>query len=339
MDFLNFDDKTLLQMANELEFSQFQDLDDIILSQMPMPETADLNIDNIDDLQFTGNFKLDLNCDDIAESETLATDAVLDVDSKEVNFPTGDRWSKPVNDSDIDELINNCKNKNTSKNTKWAFNVFTAWRETREENVPLLLDMDHEQLSFWLSRFICEARKQNSEPYPSKTLYLLMCGLLRYLRDNGVFDYNFMDPKDSRFARLNKVLDSRMKQLLEQGIDLETKSAEPLLPEDEDKLWNLGVFGNTSAENLQLSVFFYGCKFFGLRGYDEHRSLESEQFTVGRDDRGKWIQFVGKTSKTNQGGLRSMKLDTKNIRHYCAEGKNDFLNFILLSLLYIKYFL
>ncbi|XP_061170287.1 uncharacterized protein LOC133179582 [Saccostrea echinata] len=45
-----------------------------------------------------------------------------------------------------------------------------------------------------------------------------------------------------------------------------------------------------------------------------------EQFKLGSDAQGKFIQFVGRQNKTYQGGLRQMQLSNKNIKHYCQPG-------------------
>lgn len=46
-----------------------------------------------------------------------------------------------------------------------------------------------------------------------------------------------------------------MKSLIEQGIGCTTKQADPILPGDEAKLWDVGVFGKKNAEQLQKNYF------------------------------------------------------------------------------------
>ena len=122
-------------------------------------------------------------------------------------------------------------------------------------------------MNSWLSRFVLEARKRNGEAYPGKRLYLICCGLLRHLRDYGS-QINFLDEKDFAFSSFRKVLDSKMKELLSRGIGTEIKQAPAVLPQDEEKIWDTGVFGLSSAESLQHTMYFYCCKLFGLRAYD-----------------------------------------------------------------------
>ena len=51
-----------------------------------------------------------------------------------------------------------------------------------------LKDMNAETLNWWLSRFIEEVSNRRGERYPPKTLYLLACGIKRYLSDKSGHD-------------------------------------------------------------------------------------------------------------------------------------------------------
>ncbi|KXJ06700.1 Neprilysin [Exaiptasia diaphana] len=51
-----------------------------------------------------------------------------------------------------------------------------------------LQDMSAETLNFWLSRFIQEVCNRRGERYPANTLYLLACGIKRFLGDKTGFD-------------------------------------------------------------------------------------------------------------------------------------------------------
>ena len=61
------------------------------------------------------------------------------------------------------------------------------------------------------------------------------------------------------------------------------RQANPILPEDEEKIWNQKVFGMQSSKPLQYTVFFYNCKLFGLRGYVEHWNAISLKSDVTRE--------------------------------------------------------
>ena len=65
-------------------------------------------------------------------------------------------------------------------------------------------------------------------------------------------------------------------QRSEMDADLSSRQADPIWPEDEEKLWQKGVFGKENSEQLQHTMFFYSCKLFGLRACDEHHKLLCE---------------------------------------------------------------
>lgn len=141
------------------------------------------------------------------------------------------------------------------------------------------------------------------------------------MRDIGIYNLNFLNSDDARFVNTRKVLDAKMKSLVAHGVGTDAKQADPILPFHELKLWEECVFGNYNAESLQYTVFFYCCKIFGLRGVDEHRALQCQKFKIGSDERGKFIQFIGRQSKTCKGGILHMDLSNKNIKHYCIKGR------------------
>ena len=65
-----------------------------------------------------------------------------------------------------------------------------------------------DQLKYWLSKFVLEARKEYGESYPPNTLHSIYCGLLRCDIKPAM---NFF--KDSVFSGFQKTLDSEMKCL------------------------------------------------------------------------------------------------------------------------------
>ena len=87
-----------------------------------------------------------------------------------------------------------------------------------------------------------EAHRQDETPYPPATLMQLVAGIQRYFRENGHPELAVFGDKDPRFARTRGALDERMKTLTKKGVGTETKQAQPLTPEQEEKLWSLGIF-------------------------------------------------------------------------------------------------
>ncbi|XP_062602127.1 zinc finger MYM-type protein 2-like [Saccostrea cucullata] len=312
---------------DELDFL-ISDLDDITLSQIcEVIENEECALEGINDMSI-GDFDFGFLFGE--QEELLKTEPPPEIPepsaSPETDEPQG-RFARPITDKEIKLLTEDQECKNTKSNTRWAFGVWRKWREQRNklssntgEFIPEFSAMDASCMDYWLQRFVVEVRNQKGNEYTPKSLYYLMCGLLRHLRDIEIFGMNFLDHNDDRFARTRKVLDARMKSLVAQGIGTTVRQADPILPEQEDILWEKGVLGQNSAISLQNTVFFYACKVFGLRGCDEHRQLMCEQFKLGSDAQGQFIQFVGRQNKTYQGGLRQMQLSNKNIKHYCKLG-------------------
>lgn len=235
-----------------------------------------------------------------------------------------ERFIAPVSDEDIEKLISSQTNANTKKNTKWSIGVFNEWRIARSKHGDNIADihmLEAAEMNHWLQRFVIEVRNKKGEEYPPKSLYSIICGLLRYCKDMNVNDKNFLDEKDLRFVTFRRVLDSRMKELLSKGFGTKVKRADPLSLQDEENLWQKGIFGMTNSVSLQHTVFFYACKLFGLRGRDEHRNLDCSQFEIGTDQTGKYVRFIGRSTKTFKGGLSHLSLDNKDIKHYSEEGK------------------
>ena len=57
----------------------------------------------------------------------------------------------------------------------------------------LLLQMQVEDLAYWMSKFVLEARKTDGSEYPPKTLYAIVCSFKRYYEANGVHDVNVLN--------------------------------------------------------------------------------------------------------------------------------------------------
>ncbi|CAG2222207.1 unnamed protein product [Mytilus edulis] len=92
-----------------------------------------------------------------------------------------------------------------------------------------------------------------------------------------------------------------MIELTAQGVGTTTKQAEPISKETEKHLWDKGLLGKTTAKSMTNTMFYYNSKLFGLRGVDEHKHLNTDQFDLGVDQRGKYITFNGRASKTYKG--------------------------------------
>ncbi|VDI45795.1 receptor-type tyrosine-protein phosphatase T [Mytilus galloprovincialis] len=159
----------------------------------------------------------------VAESDfDILQTAIFDLGLhfEEMQAPS-DRFTTVVTDEEISNLVNEKMNANTKKNTKWAVGVFNQWRSFRAQNRDPIIElhmMNAECMNYWLERFVMETRNQNGEEYPPKSLYYIVCGLLRHCRDMNVHDKNFLDQKDGRFAHFRRVLNAKIKDSLSKGL-------------------------------------------------------------------------------------------------------------------------
>ena len=169
---------------------------------------------------------------------------------------------------------------NTEKMTKWLLNMYTssAWRDVHNkkfsaDQCPLNIfnNCKAATLNKWLARFVAEARKEDGSPYPPKTIQALLTGLLRHARaSTGKEPPNFLQKDDLHFKLLYNAIDNVYRNLLGQGIGIQTNSAATLTKEELGTLWSKGVLGTHSPLSLLQSVFFVFGMHACLRGSKEH---------------------------------------------------------------------
>ena len=113
--------------------------------------------------------------------------------------PANSSRFKLATDSDVEEPKKRAVPKNT-ENTSWAINIWKQWSAHRRQTCtsycdwPTHLLIEHPtEMNHWLSKFVLEARKGNSDHYPPDTLYCICSGLLRFIRETRP-EIIFKDP-------------------------------------------------------------------------------------------------------------------------------------------------
>ena len=103
------------------------------------------------------------------------------------------RFADPVSQEEMEVAAQGVVSDNTKRNNEWAANNLAEWAKGRaqkspEEHVPdnLLSCSDEKLLCKRLCRYVMETRQASGKPYPPKSIYALLCGLLRIVRSNGV---------------------------------------------------------------------------------------------------------------------------------------------------------
>ena len=238
------------------------------------------------------------------------------------------RFAEAKCDSEVDDLKRNAIPSATRASTNWGISVWNEWSRARAvkeaegsgdiQNLSTpLLEMKEADLAHWLTKFILEVRKTSGEEYPPKSLYALVRCFKRHFEQNRRYDVNPLDTTNVFFGDFRAVLDGEMKRLHATGLGSKVKQAEPITPDEETKLWVSGQLGLSIGRALLNTFYFYNCKVFGLRSFDEHRNLKCSQFIKKVDaDQHVYMVYTDYGNKSNRGGLKTMKVDAKCIKQY-----------------------
>lgn len=233
---------------------------------------------------------------------------------------------KTATEEDLDSYTEKQAPKNTNYSTTWAVRNFLDWikqRNLRFPTVPvpeaLLTSGTAKQLDRWLSFYVLETRNNKGKPYPPKTLYQLLCGLLRHMRGINPNAPNFLDKTNPSYKKLHNVIDNRFKELTKEGVGCESKHTEIITKDEENLLWASGVLGLDTPRALLNAVFYYSGKNFCLRGGQEHRDLKISQFTREHDH----YIYTENSSKNRQGGWAQLRLENKRVKIYANTKAGD----------------
>ena len=100
--------------------------------------------------------------------------------------------------------------------------------------------------------------------------------------------------------------------------------AEIISVEEEDKMWNMAVLGDTTPQKLVDTILYMFGVHFALRAGTEHRNLRhiNSQISLHKDTNGaKYLCYTEDVSKNCQGGPKHRKITPKCVRAY--ENKLD----------------
>ena len=122
-----------------------------------------------------------------------------------------------------------CVPRATTHANEWAVSVWRQWASNRNQmeetcrdnNFPVPVDLATatvDNLDYWMSFFIMEICRQDGQCYPPNSLFNIVAGIQRYLRNLPHFGSIAFFCKTSSFIRLRKALDCRMKELTACGV-------------------------------------------------------------------------------------------------------------------------
>jgi len=214
----------------------------------------------------------------------------------------------PVRDQvvpDVDSFINEQRKKNTVKSTASHVQNAQRWLFDNKRETRLIEFIPPSHLNDFLAEMFISIRKTNGEDYEPSTLESLKNSLERHLKEKN-YPHSL---KDRMFDKCIKALNAKKVQLKKAGLGRLPNRSSHLDPEDEDKMFEAGVFGKATPKALQTTLFYFFGKMFGLRARDEARQLKVGDIELRRTlDGKKYIQFHERCTKTRDGS------NTKNRR-------------------------
>ena len=112
-------------------------------------------------------------------------------------------FNETVTEDMIEQSSKGIISKGTAKATSWAIRIFSDWITQRNKHNSEVFPSDLFDKPYpidttisCLQRFVSKARRVDGTPYPPKTLYQILCGLLRHSREHQSDPPNFLDRKD-----------------------------------------------------------------------------------------------------------------------------------------------
>lgn len=115
---------------------------------------------------------------------------------------------------------------NSARSSRWALNNLRSWfdeynKRNEDDKCPaeiLTPSCSKEILNKWLCVYVLETRNHVGQPYPPKTVYSLLCGILREMRVSNPQYPNFLQKDDASFNKFHVTLDNLFKSLRSDGI-------------------------------------------------------------------------------------------------------------------------
>ena len=86
--------------------------------------------------------------------------------------------------------------------------------------------------------------------------------------------------------------------------------------EMEEKLWKMGILGESNPDQLRNTILFLVRSRFSLRGGKEHRALSrypTPQIQIEEINGKRCLVYRERVSKTNQGGIQSLRSVTPKV--------------------------
>ena len=225
----------------------------------------------------------------------------------------------PVAKETLDSMADLQVPKNTEISTRWAMKNFQDWhKDYNERNFGdrcpdelLLPTCSKELLNKWLLVYVTETRSKDGSCYPPKSIYSLLTGIFRHMKNLNPAYPNFISKDNPAFSSFHITVDNLFKCLRKDGVGSESRHTEGISNEEENLLWQSNVLNCDDPVGLQRAVFYYNGKCFCLRGGQEHRELGVSQLKRLHDpDR---YVYTERASKNRKGGMGQLRVEHKSV--------------------------
>ena len=251
------------------------------------------------------------------DRHAVAVSQLIDQSAMAGNRP----FAKPVSSKDIEQVMKSAVPEKTQQDNKYCAKLWHDWVSYRRKEtnviIPSLHNITSTELQHWMCPFILEVRKKDGSVFLPNTLHHICCGIMRFVRANGIPTIDIF--KDKEFAQFRKVLDSEMKRLQSAGIGTTQRQAEPITFAEEEILWEKGILGDSTPQCLVDTMLYMNGLYFSLRGGKEHRDLRhrpSQIQLIENAGERPYLTYKEDISKNHPGGLRGRKIKPKVVIHH-----------------------
>ena len=121
----------------------------------------------------------------------------------------------------------------------------------------LLPTCSPELLNKWLCVYVTETRNQAGDPYPPRSIYALLCGILREMQVQEPNYPNFLEKSNPVFSQFHITLDNLFKSLRSDGVGASSSHTEGISSKEEKLLWSSGGLNLTTPKGLLHTTFYY----------------------------------------------------------------------------------
>lgn len=207
-------------------------------------------------------------------------------------------------DTDVEQVNDNQKCKNTIEGTKTSVRRFKRWYKERYNKEIDMNSVNSFNAPELLKDFFLDIRDTRpgrvGNEYEPVTLTTYRNGLRRY------FLYRKCPPAPDNFDLTDKTFDIVNRHLVTKRDDLKRKgkgnhpnAIESITAEQLEKMWASGAIGTHAPRPLLRLQWWYNTVYHGVRGRMAHHDLTTEDFAVSRAMDGKIMMEYTKTGCNN----------------------------------------